>query len=146
MADVAVTPRHGRGGPTMFPGWEWFSVRVDWVHLARGASLCFSVLVIGGLSAPLASRIPLIGPAWLIITAVVAFVAAGYRIGDAAVPRLHGAAAAVAGYLLVLPLVAMATRSLDPVQLGLTTLTAVLMGGLAGHFAGRNRARRQSGG
>ena len=34
------------------PGFDWFSDRVDWVSLVRGASLAFSVLVIGGLAAP----------------------------------------------------------------------------------------------
>lgn len=124
------------------PGFDWFSDRVDWISLVRGASLAFSVLVIGGLAAPLGSQIPVIGPAWLIITAVVAFVLAGYRIGDAVDPRVHGAGAAVAGYLLVLPLVVLGTGGLDPLQLVLTTLTAVIMGGLAGHLAGRNRAAR----
>ncbi|MDQ4117847.1 MAG: hypothetical protein M3235_12905 [Actinomycetota bacterium] len=124
------------------PGWDWFSDRVDWVSLVRGASVCFSVMVIGGLSAPLGSRIPVVGPAWLIITAVVAFVGAGYRVGDAVDPRVQGAGAAVAGYLLVLPLTVMATGTLDPQQLVLTLLTAVVMGALAGHLAGRSRDRR----
>ena len=124
------------------PGWDWLSDRVDWVSLVRGASLAFSVLVVGGLSAPLGSRVPVIGPAWLLVTAVLAFVLAGYRIGDALDPRVHGAGAAVVGYLLVLPLVVLGTGSLDVLQVALTLLTAVLMGGLAGHLAGRNRARR----
>lgn len=124
------------------PGFDWFSDRVDWVSLVKGASLAFSVLVIGGLSAPLGSTIPVIGPAWLIITAVIAFVVAGYRIGEAIDPRVQGAGAAVAGYLLVLPLVVLGTGGLDPVQLILTLVTAVVMGGLAGHLAGRSRAAR----
>ncbi|WP_226361349.1 hypothetical protein [Pseudonocardia sp. ICBG1142] len=124
------------------PGFDWFSDRVDWVSLVRGASLAFSVLVIGGLAAPLGSQIPVVGPAWLIITAIVAFVLAGYRIGDAVDPRVHGAGAAVAGCLLVLPLVVLGTGGLDPTQLVLTLLTAVVMGAIAGHLAGRNRDRR----
>lgn len=125
------------------PGFDWFSDRVDWVSLVRGASICFSVMVVGGLSAPLGSRIPVVGPAWLILTAVVAFVVAGYRIGDALDPRVQGAGAAVTGYLLVLPLTVMATGTLDPRQFGLTLLTAIVMGALAGHLAGRNRDRRE---
>jgi hypothetical protein len=124
------------------PGFDWFSDRVDWVSLVRGSSLAFSVLVIGGLAAPLGSRVPVIGPAWLIVTAICAFVLAGYRIGDAVDPRVHGAGAAVVGYVLVLPLVVLGTGGLDPAQLVLTLLTAVIMGGLAGHLAGRNRDRR----
>lgn len=124
-----------------FPGLDWFSDRVDWASLARGASICFSVLVVGGLSAPLGSRIPVVGPAWLIATAVLAFVVAGYQIGAAPDPRVHGAGTAVIGYLLVLPLTVMATGALDPLQLVLTLLTAVVMGALAGHLAGRTRDR-----
>jgi hypothetical protein len=124
------------------PGLDWFSARVDWLHLVRGASAGFTVFVVGGLSAPMMSGLPLIGPAWLIITAVVAFMVAGYRIGDAPVPRVHGAGAALAGYLLVLPLVVVASQSLDVQQLALTVLTALLVGGLAGHLAGRSRTRR----
>ena len=124
------------------PGVDWVSDRVDWVNLVRGASLAFSVLVIGGLSAPMGSQVPVVGPAWLIVSAVCAFVLAGYRIGDAAEPRVHGAGAAVVGYLLVVPLVVLGTGGLDPAQLVLTVLTAVLVGGLAGHLAGRNRDRR----
>lgn len=124
------------------PGFDWFSDRVDWISLVRGASLAFSVLVIGGLAAPLGSQIPVVGPAWLILTAVVAFVLAGYRIGDALDPRVHGAGAAVAGYALVLPLVVLGTGTLDPLQLVLTAATAVVMGAIAGHLAGRNRDRR----
>lgn len=126
------------------PGFDWFSDRVDWMSLVRGASLCFSVLVVGGLSAPLGSRIPVVGPAWLILTAVVGFVLAGYRIGDALDPRVQGAGAAVTGYLLVLPLTVLATGALDTRQFGLTLLTAILMGALAGHLAGRNRDRREA--
>ncbi|MBW0101176.1 hypothetical protein [Pseudonocardia sp. KRD291] len=124
------------------PGFDWFSDRVDWVNLVRGASICFSVMVVGGLAAPLGARVPVVGPAWLILTAVLAFVVAGYRIGDAPDPRVQGAGAAVAGYLLVLPLTVLATGALDPQQLVLTLLTAIVMGGLAGHLAGRSRERR----
>ena len=43
----------------------------------------------------------------------------------------------------VLPLTVMATGTLDPRQFGLTLLTAIVMGALAGHLAGRNRDRRE---
>lgn len=124
------------------PGLDWIADRVDGVHLVRGGSLAFTVLVIGGLAAPLGAQIPLVGPLWLILTAVLAFVLAGYRIGDAADPRVHGAVAATVGYLLVAPLVVMTTGTLDFAQFGFTGLTAIVVGGLAGHLAGRNRVRR----
>ena len=121
--------------------WQSYADRIDWVALVRGASTGFSVLVVGGLAAPIMSNLPLVGAPWLIITAVVAFVVAGSRIGHAVTPAVQGASTAVAAYLLCLPLVVLATRSLDLSQLGLTMLTAVLMGGLAGHLAGRRRSR-----
>lgn len=121
--------------------WDDFSARIDWVRLVRGASTGFTVLVIGGLAAPIMSLVPVIGPPWLIITAVVAFVVAAWRVGDALSPAVHGAAAAVAAYLLVLPLVAMATGGIDLAQLGLTTLTAVVVGALTGRYAGHRRER-----
>ncbi|MBN9739298.1 MULTISPECIES: hypothetical protein [unclassified Pseudonocardia] len=125
------------------PGFDWIADRVDGINLVRGASLAFSVLVVGGLAAPLGSRIPVIGPLWLILVSLLAFVLAGYRIGSATDPKVHGAVTAVIGYLLVVPLVTMASGFLDVQQFVLTTLCAIVMGGLAGHLAGRNRTPRQ---
>lgn len=119
--------------------WDDFAARVDWPGLARGASTGLTILVLGGLSAPLASRVPVIGPPWLIITAVVAFAVAAWRIGDALTPAVHGATAALVSYLLVLPLVVLGTGGLDVAQLGLTTVTALVVGGLVGVLAGRRR-------
>lgn len=114
---------------------------IDMPTAVRGASRGFSVLVLGGLSAPLvAVAVPMLGAVWLTLTAVVAFSLAGWRIGSASRPPLHGAVAAVMAYLLVLPLVLFASTGGDPVQITLTLLTAVVVGAVAGVVSGR-RAR-----
>jgi hypothetical protein len=119
--------------------WDDFSARIDWMQLVRGASTGFTVLVLGGLAAPIMSRVPVVGAPWLIITAVVAFMVAGYRVGDATGPMTQGASTAVVAYVLVLPLVALASHSLDPRQVGLTLVTAVVAGAVSGRVAGRRR-------
>lgn len=121
--------------------WDDFSSRVDWMHLVKGASTGFTVLVVGGLSAPIMSRVPVIGVAWLIITAGVAFVVAGSRIGDALSPAVHGAATAMAAYLLALPLVVLASGTIDLQQVLLTSITSIVVGAIAGATAARLRTR-----
>lgn len=111
---------------------------IDTPTAVRGASRGFSVLVIGGLSAPLvAAAVPMLGAVWLTLTAVGAFSLAGARIGSAARPWLHGAVAAVMAYLLVLPLVLIAPTTRDTVQITLTLLTAIVVGAIAGLLSGR---------
>lgn len=119
--------------------WDEFSVSVDWGYAARGASTALTILVIGGLSAPIAARIPLIGPYWLVVTAVLAFAVAGSRVGDAPSPAVHGAVTALFGYLLVLPIVVLGAGELPPSQLALTALLALVVGAVAGALAGRLR-------
>jgi Osmosensitive K+ channel histidine kinase len=115
---------------------------VDWVVAVRGASLGFSVLVIGGLVQPLvAMAVPPLGVVWLLLVAVVAFAVAGRRIGAAVTPALHGAVAAMMGYFLVVPLVYFAQGSVDGAQIGYTFATAAAVGAAVGHLAGRRRAR-----
>lgn len=125
--------------------WDRYTDGIDWASLAKGASSGFSVLVVGGLAAPLTSGIPLIGPPWLIITAMLAFMVAGWRIGDATAPAVHGASAAVASYLLVLPLVTLANRGIDLQQLALTTVAAIAAGAVAGTVAARRRSPERAG-
>lgn len=109
--------------------------------LVRGASIGFSILLIGGFAAPLAARFPLIGPYWLTITAVIAFLAAGLRTRG----RLsHGVLAAVGAYLLILPLVWMTTRGWDIRQIVETAATAVVAGGGASLVSGWSRWPRTS--
>lgn len=107
--------------------------------LVRGASIGFSILLIGGFAAPLAARFPLIGPNWLTITAVIAFLAAGLRARG----RLsHGVLAALGAYMLVLPLVWMATGGQDVQQTLETAATAAVVGGGASLVAGWSRWSR----
>jgi hypothetical protein len=119
--------------------------RVDWAEAARGASTGLSVLVIGGLTQPLVGMLlaPL-GAVWLIVVAVMAFAAAGRRIGGSSAPGYQGAAAAVLGYLFVLPLVAFVNRGLDAAQVGATLGVAVLVGGATGALSGRRRQHRST--
>jgi hypothetical protein len=113
---------------------------VDAPGVVKGASTGFTVLVVGGLAAPLGTLVPVAGPAWLPIVAVVAFVVAALRIGAAPRPWLHGTVAALSSYLLVLPLVLLGgTR--DVRQMLLTALAAVVVGAIAGFVAGRRRDR-----
>lgn len=93
----------------------------------------FAALVIGALLQPIAQAVsPLLGASFLLITAVVAFVIAGSRTGAARIPLLHGAVAAVASYLLVLPLVLLSGAHTGPQQVLATAALAVAVGGLAG--------------
>jgi len=66
-------------------------------------------------------------PSWLRIRA-------GYATGATA-------AEAEASYLLVLPLVVIATRTLDITQLRVTSVTAVVIGGVTARLAARSRDR-----
>lgn len=116
--------------------------RVDAGRLAKGAGSAATVLIVGGLCQPLVlSWLPPLGVVWLIVTAVAAFAVAAWRANrlddgrdDAA---LHGALAALFGYVIVLPLVVTATRTLDPSQVGLTVAVAVVVGSATGWLIGR---------
>lgn len=110
---------------------------VDGPVMVRAASTAFTILLLGGLAAPLAATlVPTLGTFWLPFVAVTAFAIAGSKIGTATVPALHGAAAAVCGYVLVLPLVTM-TSGFDIRQVLLTAATAVGVGALAGLLRSR---------
>lgn len=102
---------------------------VDPVAVVRGASSAFSVLVIGGLLAPIVAAVSV--PAamlWLPLTAVAAFVVAGVRAASSPWPPLGGAAAALSGYLLVLPLVLLDPAGRNPGQIGATAAIAIVAG------------------
>jgi hypothetical protein len=111
---------------------------VDLVALIKGAAAGFAVLVLGGLAAGLVTAA---APAalWSVLVYAVAFVLAGSWIGDATRPPLHGAVAATAAYLLVLPLIAVLGVLLAWWQVPATAVIALLVGGLAGLVSGRRR-------
>ena len=78
---------------------------IDVPVAVRGASAGFSVLLIAGLVAVLLGlKFPSVGPLLGLVAAVVGFHVAARRVGEARVPALHGAFAAVLAYLLVLPI------------------------------------------
>lgn len=114
---------------------------IDAPTAVRGASTGFSVLVIGGLLAPVtASLLPMLGrTVWLPLVAILAFVVAATRIGEACRPAVHGAVAAFSSYLLVLPLVVLNESGRDPVQIAATFGTACGVGALTGYLRGRSR-------
>lgn len=117
---------------------------LDLSAVARGASTGFTVLFVGGLLQPVVGHlVPPLGLGWLIAVAVIAFAWSGGYIGAALSPAAQGAAAAVAGYVLVLPLVVMAARGFDFGQIGATAALAVVVGGASGWLtAGRRPTRR----
>ncbi|KAA9165978.1 hypothetical protein FPZ12_003210 [Amycolatopsis acidicola] len=123
---------------------QWDPMRwadeVDAPGVVRGASTGFTVLVLGGLAAPLGALVPVAGTVWLPVVALVAFVVAAARVGTAPRPWLHGMVAALSAYLLVLPLVLLG-GSHDVGQMGLTFLAAVLVGAGSGFLAGYRRDR-----
>lgn len=113
---------------------------VDVPQAVRGASSGFSVLLIGGLVAPMVGiAAPLLGSVWLTLTAFTAFVVAARRIGVATVPVLHGAVAAVLAYILVLPLLLPFEAGRNVPQILLTFATAISVGACTGWIQSRRR-------
>jgi len=123
-------------------GISWESIGS--VAVVRGASTAFSILVIGGLLAPIvgvvAQPLALI---WLPSTSVVAFVVAGARAASVPWPPLGGAASALSGYLLVLPLVLLLNpegRNLG--QIAATAALAVVTGAAFAWCASKRANRK----
>lgn len=128
----ALRAGHGRPSPrSMAEG-------IDPSLAAKGASRGFTILVLGGLSVPLAAAAsPALGSVWLTASSLVAFVVAAWNADGCPAPVRQGALNATCGYLLVLPLVLMASYEPSVVQIAATALAAVAVGGLAGWFRGR---------
>lgn len=107
--------------------------RIDVPGAVRGASTGFSILVLGGLVAPFWTLLATpVAAGWLALVAVVAFAVAARHSRRAGNPGLHGAVAAVIAYALVLPLILPFEQGRNPGQIGLTVVTAVVVGWLAG--------------
>ncbi|MGW6356381.1 hypothetical protein ACWFR5_14555 [Streptomyces sp. NPDC055092] len=104
--------------------------------VVRGASAGFSILLLGGVMAPLASHTPTVGRYWLAAVAVAGFLLAGSRTGAGRGSVLQGVMAAVGAYLLILPIV-IASRGGE--QIPLTLGVAVVAGGLAAYLTGLRR-------
>lgn len=116
---------------------------VDVSAAASGASTGFSILLLGSLTAPLvAALLPSLGSAWNALVAAVAFSVAGFRIGSARAPALHGAVAALSSYLLMMPLVMFtAVEQLRAGPVGMTLAGAVTVGAVTGLVSGKRRDR-----
>lgn len=124
--------------------------RLDWdaidpVAVVRGASTSFSVLVLGGLLHPVLIQVAYpLAFVWIPLVAIAAFAVAGMRAASSPWPALGGAAAALSGYFLVLPLVLFAGVGWDPGQLVATAITAVLVGGSAAAVRARLTPHRET--
>ena len=105
---------------------------IAYAAVIRGASRGFGALLVGGLVEPAAVRfLGPIGSVWLLLVALVAFVIAAVTATPSGTPLSswrQGPIAAVAGYALIVPLVVAGSGSLPALQLGLTTMTAVVVG------------------
>lgn len=118
---------------------------VDVPAVVRGASVGFSVLVVGGLLAPMAVQVWAgLGLVWLPAVAVIAF---AWAAGKACVVRetpVQGVLSAVTAYILVLPLVALGSGGIDAGQVSLTVLAAIAVGGCTAPLRQAFRARGTS--
>lgn len=114
------------------------AARIDVPNAVRGASTGFSILLVGGLLAPMLTLVSTLATAmWLAAVAVLAFAVAGRRSQRAGIPALHGVFAAVLAYVLVLPLLLPFEQGRNLGQIAQTLLTAVLVGALAGTVSAR---------
>ncbi len=123
------------------------AARIDFPVAVRGASSGFSVLVIGVLLSQLILLLAPNSPALVVVFApyVLGSYVAARKIGNAAVPVLHGMAAAVGAFLLTLPvllLMMLDSQPLESVSYLATGLTLCLgIGAITGWMnAGRRLA------
>jgi hypothetical protein len=122
--------------------WDALSAQIDWPELVRGASTGFTLLIVGFYTGPMMANVPLIGEPWLLVVAVAAFAAAGWRIGDAVSPPMHGALAALTAYVLFVPIVflGLGRVPLDQWQLVMTPFAiAIVVGAAVGAYRRRQR-------
>jgi hypothetical protein len=115
-------------------------VRIDRGFLARGASAGFTALFLGGWLAPIvAGFVPALGVSWLVLVGLVGSALAGRQIGVADSPAVHGAAAAVLGFLLMIPAILIVGHGVGLTQLALPIPGAAAVGAAAGWLASRAR-------
>lgn len=111
---------------------------LDAAAVVRGASRGFTVLVLGGLLTPVvAAVVPALTQSWILLVAVGAFALAGAKARATERPWLHGAAAAVGSLTLLIPLWLLARGDSSPIQMLLTLVLALVVGGLSGAVPGR---------
>jgi hypothetical protein len=115
-------------------------VRIDRGFLARGASAGFTALFLGGWLAPIvAGYVPALGVSWLVLVGLVGSALAGRQIGVADSPAVHGAAAAVLSFLLMIPVIFIVDHGVGLTQLVLPLPGAAAVGAAAGWLAARVR-------
>jgi hypothetical protein len=113
---------------------------VDWGHVAKGASAGFTALFIGGWLAPIVQgRVPSLGVLWLLAVGLVGFALAGRQIGVADWPAVQGAIAALASYLLMVPVILITDGWVGAVLLVSPCAGAAAVGAFSGYVAGRAR-------
>lgn len=119
---------------------------LDIAMVVRGAWRGFCVLLLGGVVQPLViMENRTLGFWWLVLVATVAFGFAAFSAVRPAVPtqyRMQGAVAAVASYVLVLPLVFMGSHTFDMIQISCTTALAIVLGAIVGLFRMRGTPQR----
>jgi len=116
---------------------------IDSATVVRGSSAGFTVLVLGGLIAPIAAaKAPAIGSFALVLTAVAGFATAAARQRGGPRPIVQGTLAAFGAYFLVLPLVVMGNHGLNILQVACTAATAVIVGAATPALLGRVLAAR----
>jgi hypothetical protein len=121
---------------------------IDFPVAVRGASSGFSVLVIGILLSILIIRLAPSSPALVVYFApyVLGSFVAARKVGNAAVPMLHGVAASVGAFLLTLPvllLMMLEAQLLESIRYLATGLTlSIGIGALTGWM---NSGRRREG-
>lgn len=107
-------------------------VSLEMPLVVRGASRGFTVLLLGGAVQPwVAAASPAVGYWWLAVVAVSAFMFAARSALPPTAARgawTNGPVAALASYLLVLPLVLSAAGAFPVQQMLFTAVTAVLVG------------------
>ncbi len=94
------------------------ATRIDFPVAVRGASSGFGVLVIGVLLSQLILVLAPRSPALAVVFApyVLGSYVAARKVGNAAVPALHGIAASVGAFLLTLPLLLLMMLDSQPLE------------------------------
>ena len=94
------------------------ATRIDFPVAVRGASSGFTVLVIGVLLGQLILLLAPRSPALVVVFApyVLGSYVAARKVGNAAVPALHGIAASVGAFLLTVPLLLLMMLDSQPVE------------------------------
>ena len=114
--------------------------RIDVPNAIRGASTGFTILIIGGLLAPMWTLVStVVAGIWLAAVAIGAFAVAARLSQAAGNPPVHGVVAAVTSYVLVLPLLLPFEEGRNVPQIIATFATAIVVGALAGWLAAGRR-------